>query len=156
MYIAEQVSPPSYPTPGEVTFSGWSASGTLRDMRDALNWEASGHSPQYASWFYTYWENATTTFNQQDLHNAISVDIASAHVPPIVITMTSALPNWSNGTVVHAIAIVGYDDATATYTYLDTCGIRCGSNSNGGVHTVDQTTLYNGIKNVGGPGGIVW
>jgi hypothetical protein len=159
MYIAEQVSPPSFVSPGEVSFdtTGWGAYGTLVDMRDALNWEASGHNfGNWSTYFYGSWDNQFTNFNQSDLHTAIVADISTWSRPAIVVTKTSALPTWTNGTVVHAVAIVGYDDTAGTYTYLDTCGVRCGSSSNGGVHTVNQTNLYNGIKNVGNGGGIVW
>lgn len=155
MYIAEQVQPPSYPTPGEVTFSGWSATGTLNDMRDALNWEASLHAANWSTFFYVV--RTASALTQANLHDAVAADVFSATVPVIAITQTSALPGWNNPNVIHAIAIIGYDDVANTYTYIDTCGARCGSGVNGGIHTVNQATLFNGIQAAAASGsGIVW
>lgn len=153
MYIAEQVNPPSYTSPGEIDFS--SVTGNLVDMRDAINWEASGHGGNWATYFYYVVTAGSLT--SSSLHTDIVSDVNSYLAPVIVITKTSALPNWANGNVIHAISIIGYDDTAGTYTYLDTCGKRCGSNSDGGVYTVNQTALYNGIQAAGSTiGGIVY
>ena len=64
---------------------------------------------------------------------------------------TGYLPNWSRS-LSHAIAVVGYDDAAKTYTYVDTCGVRCNGSSkakNGGVWTLSQTALFQGITHDG-------
>jgi hypothetical protein len=149
MYIAENVSPPSFSTAGEVTFSGSNVYGTLVDMRDALNWEASGRNTgTWSTYFYA--TLLAGSLSQTSLHNDIVVDTSYYNAPVVVITKTSGLsPNWSNGTVIHAVSVIGYDDTAQTYTYLDTCGKNCGASQNGGIYTVDQTTLYNGIQAAG-------
>lgn len=149
MYIAENVSPPSFSSPGEVTFSGSTVYGTLVDMRDALNWEASGRNTN--TWTnYFYYTVLAGNLSQATLHSDIVADTSSYGAPVVVVTKTSGLsPNWSNGTVIHAVSVIGYDDTAHTYTYLDTCGKNCGASQNGGVYTVDQTTLYNGIQAAG-------
>lgn len=153
MYIAEQVNPPSYVDPGEVNFHG-SVGGTLADMRDAMNWEASGHAGNWSGYFYYVVTQPYLT--QSALHADIVSDIYYYGKPVLVITMTSGLsPNWSNGGVLHAVSVIGYDDSAGTYTYIDTCGVRCGASHNGGVYTVNQTTLYNGIH-ANAYGGIVY
>jgi hypothetical protein len=157
MYIAEYTVPPSYGTRGEVTFGGANGPyGTLPDLRDALNWEASGHNTStWSSYFYaTFYAGSLT---QADLHTYISSDIATHLAPVAAFVLTKDLsPNWpSTSTVIHAITIVGYDDSVspATYTYIDTCGHQCGASSNGGVYTVSQAALWQGILDAASQGG---
>lgn len=55
--------------------------------------------------------------------------------------------------VQHFITIVGSDDTTHEYWYTDTCGksAGCGNQtygSDGGLHLVDQTTMWNAIVNI--------
>ena len=74
------------------------------------------------------------------------------------------LPNWQAGSATphtrHAIAIVGYDNASKppTFTYVDTCGRSCnarGGNQNGGLHVISQSQMVAAIQNAVGSG-FVW
>jgi len=159
MYIAEYVQPPTWAYPGEVTFNKSTVFGTLPDSRDALNWEASGHASNWASYFYAWVKVSSLT--DALLNSYIRWDVYTAHAPVVVFVMTDYLPNWTRTGLAHAITVYGFDDAADTYSYLDTCSVHCGSSSNGGVHTINQTTLYNGIRAVdaalgAGSGGIDW
>lgn len=56
---------------------------------------------------------------------------------------TSHLPDseWDGNTVQHAIAIIGWKGSTNQYVYVDTCGNRCASTSNGGLHYISPSRL---------------
>ncbi len=83
-------------------------------------------------------------------------DVYYSGVPLVAITNTSYLPGWSRGGVIHAIAIIGYNNTTQTYTCVETCGSDgCGS-LHQGVYTISQSALYNAIENANGNGAIVW
>jgi hypothetical protein len=63
--------------------------------------------------------------------------------------------------VPHAITIVGYNNNTSTFTYLDTCGSACGGGTNGGTHSISQQTMYNALVHFvdlvpGVQGGVAW
>ncbi len=145
MYRAEQVKPPSYTTPGIVSFSTYpTTGGTLGDARDALNWEASGHSSTYTSYFYSVVSSSGLT--QTKLHGDVKATIDGGHAV-VVAADTGYLPNWSRS-LSHAITVVGYDDTAVTYKYTDTCGVHCNGSSkskNGGVWTIAQGSLYSAI-----------
>ena len=62
--------------------------------------------------------------------------------------------------IVHAVAIVGYDNAAnpPTYTYIDTCPRGCNSrpgNRNGGVYVIAQDKMVEAIQGRVGSG-FVW
>ena len=80
--------------------------------------------------------------------------------PVIAITNTAYLPSWGVGGIIHAIAIIGYNNNAQTYTYVETCGGPCQSGTCGskgqGVYTISQSALYNAIENANGNGAIVW
>jgi len=152
MYMAEQVFPPSYGYPGVVDF--YSVSGTLADMRDAVNWEGSGHAGNWANYFYV--DVGKGSLTEATFHSDIKIDIGSYKAAVIVIVHTDYLPGWDpNLNAHHAITVVGYNDNNSTYTYIDTCGGQCGSNSDNAVHTIGRQALYDAMVNY--PfGGIVW
>jgi hypothetical protein len=152
MYIAEQVAPPGWATPGLAEFSYYPTTGaTLPDTRDALNWEISGHAPGWASWYYAVQPAWGTRFSETQLHTDIAWAIGYDNVPIVAAVNTGYLPNWSRA-LGHTIAIVGYDDVAGTYTYLDTCGKLCNGsagNRNGGVYTIGRRALYLAIASWG-------
>jgi hypothetical protein len=150
MYLAEEVKPPSYGTAGMANFSTYPSTGAnMTDLRDALNWEASGHAKDYATFFYSIVSASGLT--QATLHADVTKTIDGGHAV-VVAADTGLLPNWSRS-LSHAITVVGYDDKASTYKYTDTCGVRCNGSSkskNGGVWTISQVGLYNAIKADGG------
>jgi hypothetical protein len=152
MYIAEQVWPPGWATPGLAEFSYYPTLGaTLPDTRDALNWEISGHSSRWASYYYAVQPAIGWRFSQTQLHTDIAWGIGYDNAPIVAAANTAYLPNWSRA-LGHTIVIVGYDDVAGTYTYLDTCGKLCNGsagNRNGGVYTVGQRALYLAIASWG-------
>jgi len=146
MHLAMQVDPPSFLSPGMIPFDAYPTSGSnLVDIRDTLNWEASGHAGNWRTFFYEIAHASGLTAST--LHHDVKQDIDGGHA--LVVTVdTDYLPNWSRS-LSHAITVVGYDDDARTYKYVDTCGKRCNGSSssrNGGVWTIAQSTLYNGIK----------
>jgi hypothetical protein len=151
MYLAEQVLPPSYSRAGIVNFSYYPThGGSLPDIRDALNWEASGHSGSWSNYFYIV-SNPSESQLRADIR--MDIDIGA----PVVATVnTGYLPNWSRS-LGHSITIIGYDDSNGTYQYVDTCGRRCNGASqstNGGIWSVSMHNMYLGIHSWGT--GIAW
>ncbi len=161
LYLAQNVNPPSYKTPGEITYDQYGTGTYAKDIRDALNWEASQHnSAKWSTFFYDYVPNNTsTTTDEQNFHDRIATDIA-AGVPVIVEGDTYYLPEWAYVHVLHYITVIGYDDSAKTYTYTDTCGKVCGGGKDGGLNTIDQHRLFSLVMNdsyVGsGNGGYIW
>ncbi len=145
MYMAEQVFPPGWATPGLAEFSYYPTLGaTLPDTRDALNWEISGHAAGWATWYYALQPAWGARWSEAQLHADVAWDIGYDNRPVVVAVDTAYLPNWSRS-LGHSIVIVGYDDIARTYTYLDTCGRACNGsagNRNGGVYTVSQRAMY--------------
>ena len=165
MYLADQVQPPSYSGPGEVTFLDYgnyssNAYTTFSDLRDAMNWEASGHGIQgnWATYFYV--DVGAANLSQDQLMAYIESDLYGNGVPPVVSVNDAYLPDWPNkdprnGTA-HFVAIVGYDNTQGTYTYIETCtNTSCGTSGTGPFPVV-QSQLYAGIQDNNGNGGIVW
>ncbi len=161
MYLAEKVKPPSYSRPGIIDFDNYPTSGgSITDVRDAVNWEASGHGSNWQNYFYVY--VPTSGLTQSTLHTDVTADVSPTVKAAVVVTVYTYwssslhLPNWSRN-VAHAITIIGWDDSHGTYTYLDTCGKVCNGSSsatNGGVHVVSQGTMYQLIMKLGG--GFIW
>jgi hypothetical protein len=145
-----------WPAPGGTrlpwAFAGvidWTSSypndGTpVNRIRDALNWEISGHASVTAPYVWTPYSASLT---QGALHTDVLGDLASG-VPLVANVATSSgrynLQNWGKrGSVNHSITIVGYDDSKGTYTYIDTCGPGCNnSGAPAGVYHVSQQTLW--------------
>lgn len=161
MYLADQVMVPGWSTPGMVTFYGYNSAGTfLADMTNTLNWEASGHDKNnWQNFFYLTVYKAN--LSAATLNNDIMLDINSGR-PVVAAVNTGYLPNW-NFPVAHMITIIGYNNNTGQYVYTDTCGTICGSNSNGGINYINQTTpdakgndLYDAIRYGNSDAGISW
>ncbi len=111
MYLAEQVKPPSYSTPGIIDFSVYpTGGGSITDVRDALNWEASGHGSNWQNYFYAY--VPTSGLTQTTLHTDVTVDISPTVKAAVVVDVYTYwsgslhLPNWSRN-VKHTITIIG-------------------------------------------------
>jgi hypothetical protein len=171
MYLADQVWVPGWGTPGMVTFGNYPSAGTnLGDITSTLNWEASGHSSNWQNYFYVTQPNWTynsstgqwVAISKATLNNEIVSDINLGYAVVVEVNTTN-LPNWNKNGIIHAITIVGYDNANGDYWYTDTCGTACGSMYNGGVNLINQSTpdqygndLYDAILNVGHGGGLSW
>jgi hypothetical protein len=166
-YLAWRAQVPGLPHAGMMDTHNPSVGVTLYAMRDALNWEASGHAAAWRSYFYTItaWNQSSAT----DFHHKVADDIATTHVPVVAEVDTTLLPNWSPqlGHIKHFITVVGYDDTTGVYYYTDSCGksTGCGSNSDGGLLSIPQAQLWQAITAVpvntshsydAGDGGYVW
>src|SRR5450759_4107938 len=165
MYLAEN----ELPTPDKSlwTWSGvidWTSSypndGTpVNRIRDALNWEISGHSSVTGPYAWTPYSASLT---QSALHTDVQRDIAGQGTPLVANVATSSgryhLPSWGKrGSVNHSITIVGYDDAKGNYTYIDTCGPGCNnSGAPAGVYTVSQQTLWALVGAETDHDGIIW
>lgn len=155
LFMAMEVRPPSFDRPGIDDFSTYpTRGGSPQAIRDAVNWEISGHLPggRWATYFYFIKENSGPSFTEARLNADIVADIAGAGAPVIAVVDADYLPNWPDlaRPLHHAITIVGYDNVGDTYTYLDTCGRQCGSTSNGGTHQISQAKLFKAIQMVGG------
>jgi len=164
MWMAEYVDPPSYGTRGAICFTCSPVGAGLSDLRDALNWEASGENPNTWTNFFYY---KVMPSGETSLHDKVGTDIVDWGLAVLVDVRTKYfdetpspgqwefLPNWTTS-VDHSIAIVGIDDNASppTYTYVDTCGKHCGSTSNGGTHVVSQHNMFQAIDELGF--GIVW
>ena len=167
MYIAVQVKLPGWTTPGEVTFFNYSGANTYpADLRDTMNWEASGHASNWSSFFYV-WVPAANLSSASTLNFMVSNDIYYGNgngfgVAPVVNVDTYYLPSWNNNKrhISHAVAIVGYDNTKGTYTYIETCTPTSCGNRGTGPWTISQSDLYNGIQSDATfgdkDGGIVW
>ncbi len=164
MYMAEQVRPPSYSSRsgdageygGMINFTYYRTHGAaIADIRDALNWEASGHSGSDATFFYL----SEMPSSQVDLHDFVVSDIVNSSVSVVADVDAHYLPNWSvpAGTVNHSITIIGFNDTAGTFSYLDTCDALCGSSSNSGkIFTTSQSNMYQAITHETDHEGIVW
>ena len=160
IYMAEKVLPPTFGRPGIDNFDSYpTTGGSLPDMRDAVNWESTNHSPDWETvGWYTVHSGAGT---QTELVNNVKTDVFWNSTPVIAsvhtyVSSSLHLPNWT-ANANHAITIVGYNDTTSTFTYLDTCGKNCNvssGNHNGGTYTVSYSTMYQLIKDQGY--GYVW
>jgi hypothetical protein len=149
MHIAMQVRPPDFTSAGLAHFASYPTTGAnLQSSRDVLNWEASGHSSGWRTFFYVV--VSASGLSASTLHRDVKRDIYGGHA--VLATVNTAyLPNWSRG-LGHSIAIVGYDDNAGTYAYVDTCGKRCNGASqatNGGVWHVAQSRMYSAIVSHG-------
>ncbi len=155
MHLALEVDPPSYAEPGLVAFSSCKCTGSfLVDDRDALNWEGSEHATNWKDFHYKI--QSMSGFTAAKLHSDVKQDIDQGFAVVAAVD-TGYLANWKGVSLSHAITIVGYDDAAATYSYTDTCGTRCnksGHGKNGGVWTIAQDVMVQAIK--GDDSGYVW
>ena len=149
MHIAMAVKPPNFTSAGLPDFSTYPTHGSsLHDSRDVLNWEASGHSSSWSTFFYQ--DVSASGLTSSTLHHDITRDIWGGHAVFVDVD-TAYLPNW-NHSVGHSIAVVGYDDKAGTYSYVDTCGRRCNGatqSTNGGVWHIAQGRLLTAIQALG-------
>jgi hypothetical protein len=160
MYLAMAVKPAGWTSPGIDVFVGsdgrplYPTRGSPPpDMQAALNWEASGHAPEWAETYYATVHRWDPTL-ARDLTVAVMLDVGRDGVPVVVAADTFNLPNWQAGSKTphtrHSIAIVGYDNTAnpPTFTYLDTCGRSCNSragNQNGQIHVISQAQMVKAL-----------
>ena len=96
---------------GLPSFSTYPTTGSsLSDSRDALNWEASGHSSTWSTSFYQ--TVGASGLTSATLHHDVTRDIRGGHAVFADVD-TAYLPNWSRS-LGHSIPIVGYDDCAGT------------------------------------------
>jgi len=149
MYLAMKVKPSTWTVPGIASFASYPSPGAnLHDVRDALNWEASGHASNWSTFFYEI--RSTSGLTLATLRSDVKKTIDGGHAI-VATTDTGYLPNWGRS-LSHAITIVGYDDTKNTFMYTDTCGVHCNGSSkakNGGVWTISQSTMLTAITSDG-------
>ncbi|HEX5465859.1 MAG TPA: hypothetical protein VFW92_04195 [Candidatus Limnocylindrales bacterium] len=165
MYLAEKL----LPTPDELTWAhpgliDWTDTypndGTpINREVDGLNWVASG--------FYAlnYWYLRTAPANitsYTQLLTYVEADITSG-VPMVVYAETGngsthLGPEWySTSRVPHAVAVVGYDNSTQQYTYVDTCGPGCNDTGKpAGVYTISEQNMYALMRYETYHDGVIW
>jgi len=166
MYLAENELPTPdaslWTWPGVIDWTySYPNDGTPVDrIRDALNWEISGHTSVTAPYV---WVPYSASLTQSALHADVQRDVAGPNAVPLVANVATSsgrynLPNWGKrGSVNHSITIVGYDDSKGTYTYIDTCGPGCNnSGAAAGVYTVSQKTLWVLLGAETDHDGIIW
>jgi hypothetical protein len=138
-------------------------------VRDALNWETSGHASSWKSFFWLVVYPGTTagTNDVAAFYADVKTDVGGGLAVPAAVA-TGTLPNWAKN-IAHFISIVGYstvlnssggvDYNNSKIMYLDTCGKACGGGADnladGTVRSVSVNTFYNAIKNLSG-GAWVW
>lgn len=158
--LAWNIKAPNWSTAG--LMQGGTGTGTA-EMVDGLNWEASGEN---TSTWQNYYYTEVAHGNSTSFHNDVVFDIGTNSVPVVpVLNANAGLPNWdpNGGPTGHYITIVGYNDTTGEYAYLDTCGwsTDCNpwgsgnpsdpsSNWDGGVHVTSQSNVWNAVNNWGG------
>lgn len=145
MYIADQTFPPSFGTAGLPDYSTYPTGGSaLTDVRDVLNWEASGHNTNnWSTYFYARVSSSGLTAST--LHTDIYDDISQGY-PVVAEVITKDLPNWPSGSnAIHYITVIGYSDPSGVYYYTDTCSKGCGSLNDGGINTIAQSQLLTAI-----------
>lgn len=155
-YIATQTHPPAFTSAGEMIYNAYpNAYATFADVRDVLNWEASGHSSNYSNYFYAV--IGVGSLNKTTFKNDVQQDIQSSGKPLIVSVNDAYLPDWINspGTS-HFITILGYNFDNNTMTYSETCGKVSCNTQHTGIYTINIDTLWNGMVNDNGNGGIIW
>lgn len=165
MYIAYQSYAPSYTSPGEETYYAYNPNGgddanTFNaDLVNDLNWEASGENrSDWSSYFYLL---VAPGLSLSTLQTDVQDDVYLSQVPPAVSVDDGYLPDWQksgyrNGS--HDVAIIGYNQSTDMFTYIETCGTGqwgC-ETENTGAWTVSESTMLNAINNDSGNGALVW
>jgi hypothetical protein len=130
-------------------------------MTYALAWESSNHTvdPEDGTYFWAFKYKGSSTL-AADLNNAVATDVGTLGVPVQARVNAKYLTkNWPSGTgnVGHAIVIVGYNNSTHTYTYIDTYYPYHG------VFTDTQAAIVTAMQNfpgshAGSPvdGGFIW
>ena len=97
LFMAMQVQPPSFDRPGIDDFSTYpTLGGSPQGIRDAVNWEISGHlrGGRWATYFYFTEENSGPAFTPDQMNADIVADIAGSGAPVIVAVDADYLPNW--------------------------------------------------------------
>ena len=73
----QQVKPPNFSSAGLPSFSTYPTTGSsLSDSHDALNWEASGHSSTWSTFFYQ--TVGASGLTSATLHHDVTRDIWAA------------------------------------------------------------------------------
>jgi hypothetical protein len=147
LYLAMQMKPPGYSVAGMVPYTTYPTTGaTAVRVRDALNWEASGHSTSTWSTFL-YKVVSYSGLTATKLHTDIVAAIRAGRAV-LVSVDTAYLPNWSRS-LAHEIAVIGFNDVSKTYSFVDTCGVKCNGSTkskNGGIWSIAQSSLLTAIK----------
>jgi hypothetical protein len=159
-YLATQVAVPGWPSPGEMSYGAYPDAGTATsDVRDVLNWEASGHNTSTWRGFY-YGVADASTLNASTLNQHVVSDVGQDGRPVVAALDAYYLKEWAGGYhTSHLVAVIGYDNTKHTYTYVETCGRDCHTSSSG-VETMTQDAFLNAIEqdlpHNKVSGGLVW
>jgi hypothetical protein len=172
MYIAWQSYPPSYYNAGEETYLTYSKTGNegppnyqddaytaIPDLVNDLNWEASGENrSDWSNYFYT---EVNPGLSLSTLITDVQDDDYLSQVPPVVSVNDGDLPDWQGSHYAggsHFVAIIGYDQNTDMFTYIETCANSpAGCETSGiGHYTVSESTMLNAINDDNDNGGLVW
>jgi hypothetical protein len=166
LYLAEQEWPTPdvgmswWLKPGVMTWTAHPPSTDVKNLIDAINWEASGRSQ--LDYFYVAVPAAQLT--AAALLDHVHADI-SIGVPVVVAARTSdgtsSLPFWRvkarSSAANHFVTVVGYDDTAGTYAVMDTCGTTCNDrNIRAGVRNIGQAALFALIAAESDNDGIMW
>lgn len=160
LYLATQVGVPGWPSPGEMSYYTYPNAGTATsDVRDVLNWEASGHNTSTWRGFY-YGIADAGALNASTLNQHILSDVGKDGRPVVAALDAYYLPEWAGRYhTSHLITVIGYDNSKHTYTYVETCGKDCHT-SRSGVLTMSQDQLLTAITQDLAQnkvtGGLVW
>jgi hypothetical protein len=146
--------------PGVMTWTAHPPSTDVKNLIDAINWEASGRTRLD----YFYVAVPASQLAAAALRDHVHADI-SLGVPVVVAARTSdgtsSLPFWNvkarGSAANHFVTVVGYDDAAGTYAVMDTCGTTCNDqNTRGGVRNISQAALFALIVAESDNDGIMW
>lgn len=164
MYIAYVINPPNsgWTSPGVMTYGTYPSADTNNtDEEIGMNYEASGESSSWETYYYVLVPYNGKNFSASALLSDIEYDTYTYRVPPVVSVNDYYLPDWdhsgSRGDS-HDVAILGYNNSNSTYTYYETCGSGAAAceTSGTGTYTVSQSQLYTAIENDNGYGGLIW
>jgi len=150
MYLAEAVSPTAWPTPGMVSFSKnsnkdvWDASTGTDELQGGINYEIAAGKSGWQDWYYVYHSKSALTKSLLMQH--VQQDIGFDDVAVVFNVHSGRALGWSVD-VPHSIAILGFNDTTDKYFYVDTCGTSCsyGHNTNGYGRWADAADLWAGL-----------
>lgn len=147
MYLATEVNlPASAAGPaqyGEIRFNGATSLGTdSEDLANVLN-EVAGESFYVRQLIGPSDAGLVHQDIVSDLTNTSDTNTFGRGIPPIVEVQAQDLPDWHGGRTNHFVAIVGYDDSTSQYSYIETCGTACGGTP--GLHQISQARLFQAI-----------
>ena len=122
----------------------WDASTGTDELQGAINWEISAGKSGWQDWYYAYHSKSGLTKSLLMQH--VMQDIGFDDVAVVFNVHSASALGWSTD-VPHSIAILGFNDSTDKYFYVDTCGTSCsyGHNTDGYGKWADAADLWAGL-----------